>query len=102
MVLLIAMDRYTLNFQLRKTHNYQATYAFMKRLVKHFGKPSVLTTDKAPALLCAFKNCRKMIIISIPDTLPSKESKRVRLSLYIGEVFKETPPFQHTRNYSNY
>ncbi|CDN39598.1 unnamed protein product [Bacillus thuringiensis DB27] len=82
MVLLIAMDRYTLNFQLRKTHNYQATYAFMKRLVKHFGKPSVLTTDKAPALLCAFKNCRKMIIISIPDTLPSKESKRVRLSIY--------------------
>ncbi|MBG9934808.1 hypothetical protein ABB04_00615 [Bacillus tropicus] len=97
---MIVMDGYTLNFQLRKTHNYQATYAFMKRLVKHFGEPSVLTPDKALVLLCAFKNCRKMIIISIPDTLPLKEPKRV--SLYIGEVFKETPPFQHTRNYSNY
>ncbi|CDN39646.1 unnamed protein product [Bacillus thuringiensis DB27] len=74
----------------------------MKRLVKHFGEPSVLTTDKDPALICTCKNCRKMIIISIPDTLPSKESKRVRLFIYIGEVFKETPLFLHTRNYSNY
>ncbi|MED1511998.1 DDE-type integrase/transposase/recombinase, partial [Bacillus proteolyticus] len=32
---------------------------FMKRLVKHFGEPSVLTTDKAPALLCAFKKLQK-------------------------------------------
>jgi len=26
----------------------------MKRLVKAFGEPTVLITDKAPALLCAF------------------------------------------------
>ncbi|AHA75917.1 IS element transposase (plasmid) [Bacillus thuringiensis YBT-1518] len=31
----------------------------MKRLVKQFGEPSVLTTDKAPALLCAFKKLQK-------------------------------------------
>ncbi len=31
----------------------------MKRLVKHFGEPSVLTTDKDPALLCAFKKLQK-------------------------------------------
>ena len=31
----------------------------MKRLVKHFGEPTVLTTDKAPALLCAFNKLRK-------------------------------------------
>lgn len=45
--------------QLRKTRNHQAAYAFMKRLVKRFGEPSVLTTDKAPALLCAFKKLQK-------------------------------------------
>ncbi|MHA4120024.1 IS6 family transposase, partial [Bacillus cereus] len=55
----IDSDGYTLDFQLRKTRNHQAAYAFMKRLVKHFGEPSVLTTDKAPALLCAFKKLQK-------------------------------------------
>lgn len=55
----IDSDGHTLDFQLRKTRNHQATYAFMKRLVKHFGEPSVLTTDKAPALLCAFKKLQK-------------------------------------------
>ncbi len=32
---------------------------FMKRLVKAFGEPTVLTTDKAPALLCAFEKLKK-------------------------------------------
>ncbi|MEB9697619.1 IS6 family transposase, partial [Bacillus cereus] len=55
-----AIDRegHTLDIQLRKTRDHQAAYAFMKRLVKHFGEPSVLTTDKAPALLCAFKKLK--------------------------------------------
>ncbi|WP_142320711.1 DDE-type integrase/transposase/recombinase, partial [Bacillus cereus] len=44
--------------QLRKTRDHQAAYAFMKRLVKHFGEPAVLTTDKDPALLCAFKKLK--------------------------------------------
>ncbi|WP_141559190.1 DDE-type integrase/transposase/recombinase, partial [Bacillus thuringiensis] len=55
----IDSDGHTLDFQLRKTRNHQAAYAFMKRLVKHFGEPSVLTTDKTPALLCAFKKLQK-------------------------------------------
>ncbi|MFV1456837.1 IS6 family transposase [Bacillus mycoides] len=55
----IDSDGHTLDFQLRKTRNHHAAYAFMKRLVKHFGEPSVLTTDKAPALLCAFKKLQK-------------------------------------------
>ena len=46
-----AIDRegHTLDIQLHKTRYPQAAYAFMKRLVKHFGEPAVLTTDKAPA-----------------------------------------------------
>lgn len=34
-------------------------HCFMKRLVKHFGEPSVLITDQAPALLCAFEKLTK-------------------------------------------
>ncbi|PEM35838.1 DDE-type integrase/transposase/recombinase, partial [Bacillus toyonensis] len=36
----------------------QAPYMFMKRLVKAFGDPTVLTTDKDPALLCALKKLK--------------------------------------------
>ncbi|NSW39774.1 IS6 family transposase, partial [Bacillus sp. Xin1] len=55
----INKDGHTLDIQLRKKRDHQAAYAFMKRLVKHFGEPTVLTTDKAPALLCAFNKLRK-------------------------------------------
>lgn len=51
-------EGHTLDIQLRRTRDHQAAYAFMKRLDKHFGEPTVLTTDKAPALLCAFKKLR--------------------------------------------
>ncbi|OUB28162.1 IS6 family transposase [Bacillus thuringiensis serovar yunnanensis] len=56
-----AIDReaYTLDILLRKTRNHQVAYMFMKRLVKAFGEPTVLTTDKAPALLCALKKLKK-------------------------------------------
>ncbi|KEK20762.1 IS6 family transposase [Bacillus gaemokensis] len=55
----IDKDGYTLDIQLRKKRDHLAAYAFMKRLLKNFGEPTVLTTDKAPALLCAFKKLRK-------------------------------------------
>ncbi|WP_242321891.1 DDE-type integrase/transposase/recombinase, partial [Bacillus cereus group sp. BfR-BA-01354] len=56
-----AIDKkgYTLDIQLRKKRDHQAAYAFMKRLVKMFREPTVLTTDKAPALLCAFKKLKE-------------------------------------------
>nr|WP_257230191.1 IS6 family transposase [Bacillus paranthracis] len=55
-----AIDRegYTLDVQLRKTRDHRASYMFMKRLVKAFGEPTVLTTYKAPALLCALKKLK--------------------------------------------
>lgn len=46
-------DEHTLNIQLRKTRDSQTAYMFLKRLIKGFGKPTVLNT--APSLLCAFK-----------------------------------------------
>ncbi|PGA19134.1 IS6 family transposase, partial [Bacillus pseudomycoides] len=45
--------------QLRKKRDHQAAYGFMKRLVKKFGEPTLLTTNKAPALLCAFNKLRE-------------------------------------------
>ncbi|QWH64294.1 IS6 family transposase (plasmid) [Bacillus mycoides] len=51
-------EGHTLDIQLRRTRIHQAAYPFMKRLDKHCGEPTVLTTDKAPALLCAFKKLR--------------------------------------------
>ncbi|OUB13739.1 IS6 family transposase [Bacillus thuringiensis serovar yunnanensis] len=54
----IDQEGYTLDIQLRKTRDHQAAYMFMKRLVKAFEEPAVLTTDKASALLCAFKKLR--------------------------------------------
>ena len=62
---------YTLDFQLRKTRDHQDAYTFMKRLVKHFGEPSVLTTDKVPTLLCAFKKLQKDDFYTHQNTVPS-------------------------------
>uniref|UniRef100_UPI00356AB2A6 IS6 family transposase n=1 Tax=Enterococcus sp. HMSC072H05 TaxID=1715012 RepID=UPI00356AB2A6 len=44
----------TLDIWLRKNRDKQAAYAFFKRLIKQFGEPRVLVTDKAPSLSSAF------------------------------------------------
>lgn len=43
----------TLDIWLRKNRNSQVAYNFFKRLIKHFGEPRILVTDKAPSLSCA-------------------------------------------------
>ncbi|EOO27150.1 hypothetical protein IIU_05949 [Bacillus cereus VD133] len=48
----------TLDIQLRKKRDNTAAYTFMKRLAKTFGEPTVLTTKKAPVLLCALKKLK--------------------------------------------
>ncbi|WP_440604597.1 IS6 family transposase [Bacillus sp. GB_SG_008] len=50
----------TLDIQLRQKRDTQAAYAFMKRLVRAFGEPTVLTTDKAPSLASAFKKLKEI------------------------------------------
>lgn len=49
-----------LDIQLRKKRDTQAAYAFMKKLVRAYGEPTVLTTDKAPSLICAFKKLQRI------------------------------------------
>lgn len=48
----------TLDIWLRKKRDSQAAYGFFKRLIKQFGEPGVLVTDKAPSLSCAFKQLK--------------------------------------------
>lgn len=48
----------TLDRSLRKKRDSLAAYAFFKRLIKHFGNPRVLVTDKAPSLTCAFNQLK--------------------------------------------
>ncbi|MBW4162132.1 IS6 family transposase [Enterococcus faecalis] len=48
----------TLDIWLRKYRDSQAAYAFFKRLIKQFGEPRVIVTDKAPSLSCAFKQLK--------------------------------------------
>jgi len=49
----------TLDIWLRKNRDSQAAYAFFKRLIKQFGEPRVLVTDKAPSLSCAFNRLKE-------------------------------------------
>ena len=48
----------TLDIWLRKNRGKQAAYAFFKRLIKQFGEPRVLVTDKAPSLRSAFNQLK--------------------------------------------
>ncbi|MBO0477840.1 IS6 family transposase, partial [Vagococcus sp. DIV0080] len=48
----------TLDIWLRKSRDKQAAYAFFKRLIKQFGEPRVLVTDKAPSLSSAFNQLK--------------------------------------------
>ncbi|MBG9536367.1 hypothetical protein ABE43_06350 [Bacillus thuringiensis] len=54
----IDKEGHTSDIQLCKKRDHQAAYMFMKRLVQAFGEPMVLTTDKAPALLCVPKKLK--------------------------------------------
>ncbi|MDA2654225.1 IS6 family transposase [Bacillus cereus] len=55
----IDKEGHTLDTQLRKKRDYRSAHTFMKRLVKLLGEPTVLTTDKASALLCTFKKLKE-------------------------------------------
>src|SRR5699024_4540324 len=45
----IDADGHTLDSSLRKKRDHQSAYAFIKRLIKQFGKPQMIITDQAPS-----------------------------------------------------
>ena len=101
----------------------------MKRLVKQFGEPSVLTTDKSPALLCAFKKLQKNdyythtkhCTIKHCNNLFEQDHRHVKRWFVksagfqnlrhasctikgiktIQDIYKQISPFRYTRNYKN-
>lgn len=97
-------EGHALDIQLRRTRNHEAAYAFMKRLHKHFGEPTVLITDKALSLLCAFKKLRnndfythtthctvkhlnnliEQIIVMLKDALSNLQDFKVFVMLHVS------------------
>jgi len=49
----------TLDIWLRRKRDTQSAHAFFKRLLKQFGEPRVVVTDKAPSIIAAFTKLQK-------------------------------------------
>lgn len=49
----------TLDFCLRKKRNHKSAMAFLSKLIKQYGEPRALVSDKNPAIICAVKKLRK-------------------------------------------
>lgn len=49
----------TLDFCLRKKRNHKSAMKFLSRLIKQYGEPRALVSDKNPAIICAVKKLRK-------------------------------------------
>ena len=98
----IDSDGHTLDFQLRKTRDHQAAYMFMKRLVKAFGEPTVLTTDKAPALLCALKKLKKkgLYVRTKHCTVKHFNNRIEQDHRHVKRCFAKSAGFQNLRHAS--
>ncbi|MFZ7936115.1 IS6 family transposase [Bacillus thuringiensis] len=97
----IDKDGYTLDMQLRKTRDHQAAYAFMKRLVKAFGEPTVLTTDKAPALLCAFNKLKEQGFYKHICTIKHLNNLIEQDHRHVKRRFVKSAGFQNLRHASH-
>ncbi|HEK9103841.1 IS6 family transposase [Bacillus pfraonensis] len=98
----IDKDGHTLDIQLRKKRDHQAAYAFMKRLVKTFREPAVLTTDKAPALLCAFNKLREQgfYINTTHCTIKHLNNLIEQDHRHVKRCFSKSAGFQNLRHAS--
>ncbi|NGQ32555.1 IS6 family transposase, partial [Staphylococcus aureus] len=56
----IDADGHTLDIWLRKKRDHQSAYAFIKRLIKQFGKPQMIITDQAPSTKVAMTKIAKV------------------------------------------
>lgn len=49
----------TLDFCLRKKRNHKYAMKFLTKLIRQYGEPRALVSDKNPAIICAVKKLRK-------------------------------------------
>lgn len=99
----IYWEGYTLDIQLRKKRDHQAAYAFMKKLVKTFGEPTVLTTDKAPALLCTFNKLKEQNFYTYTTTHCTIKHLNNLIELdhrHVKRCFARSAGFQNLRHAS--
>ncbi|MBO0486701.1 IS6 family transposase [Vagococcus fluvialis] len=68
----IDSSRLTLDIWLRKNRDSQSAYSFFKRLIKQFGEPRVIVTDKAPSLSCAFNRLKSEKLFTKTEHRTSK------------------------------
>ena len=54
----IDTEGHTLDIWLRKQRDNHSAYAFIKRLIKQFGKPQKVVTDQAPSTKAAMAKIR--------------------------------------------
>ncbi|HFJ9287397.1 TPA: DDE-type integrase/transposase/recombinase, partial [Bacillus toyonensis] len=73
-----------------------------KRLVKAYGEPTVLTTDKAPALLCAFKKLKKngLYVHTKHCTIKHLNNLIEQDHIHIKRRFVKSAEFQNLRHAS--
>ncbi|MCQ6531038.1 IS6 family transposase, partial [Bacillus mycoides] len=92
----------TIDFYLSKKRDTKAAYAFMKRLVKTFGEPTVLTTDKAPALLCACNKLKEQSFYkrTIHCTIKHLNNLIEQDHRHVKRRFAKSAGFQSTRHAS--
>ncbi|MCQ6318833.1 DDE-type integrase/transposase/recombinase, partial [Bacillus cereus] len=74
--------------------------AFMKRLVKAFGEPTVLTTDKAPALLCAFTKLKEQVFYKHTCTIKHLNNLIEQDHRHVKRRFVKSAGFQNLRHAS--
>lgn len=55
----IDADDHTLDILLHKKRDNHSAYAFIKRLIKQFGKPQIIITDQAPSTKVAMSKLTK-------------------------------------------
>lgn len=79
----------TLDIWLRKSCDKQSAYAFFKRLVKQFGEPRVLVTDKAPSLSSTFN------LLKFEGLFFKTEH---RTSKYLNNIIEQDPRFIKKRH----
>lgn len=74
----------------------------MNKLVKTFGKPTALTTGKAPALLCPFKKLRKQDFYSNANHCTIKHLNNLveQGHRHIKRRFTKSAGFQNLRHVS--
>lgn len=69
----------TLDIWLRRKRDTQSAYAFFKRLLKQFGEPRVIVTDKASSILSAFTKLQRQGKYKKTEHLNEQDHRKIKM-----------------------